>query len=481
MIYIKGFESIVYIKDFSLKKSLYSHSVCEFECLINSEETEEYYSKSGDPIYIDYNDKTIFCGYIHEISVDNFFSSAFVKVIAFSESKRIDIASKFRIFQDPEKTFEKMLDKVKCDFNIKIEDRKIREEKITSPILQNNETDFSFILRMCRNYNLYVVPDDRSSGKKSLIIYSKPEKIPNKLDYKKLISCKMIKKYDCNSDNGSFYDYIQISSNEYMDIGYEIDLSDKYSGTYFIESMELIKEDELYYCKYNLFEDGKYIFPELEGIQGISFEAKVTDNKDPDMQGRVQVEFIDKVFEDCSDKKMWIPNKTQYTGNNVGIIFIPDVNDIVNVVFENESFIVTNSVRKEKIDDRFSNPNNKYIANIFNRSISFTENNLEITSGENYIHMTDDSITFSVSDSCINIEKNQIVISVGENKFIINDSSAELNTKEQINIKTKEINDEIGKDINIRASGDINLKVKKADISSSGIEIKVGTGKFIVR
>ena len=110
--------------------------------------------------------------------------------------------------------------------------------------------------------------------------------------------------------------------------------------------------------------------------------------------------------------------QTPYIAEKGGIVFVPDKDDVVEVIYRDNAFTATQILGSSKLLDKFQNVKDKYIANIFGRMIVFKEKELELISGENKIVMGDDSILLQVKNKAkIIIEENSIKLFAGDTKM----------------------------------------------------------------
>ncbi len=124
-----------------------------------------------------------------------------------------------------------------------------------------------------------------------------------------------------------------------------------------------------------------------------------------------------------------------------GFIFVPDKDDIVEVIYNNNEFVATQIIARKSLDEKFKNVKDKYIANIFGRMIIFKEKELELISGDNKIVMGDDSILLQVKDKAkIVIKENNIELQAGKTTMTLSDDFSVKSSNIKANGSTIELN-----------------------------------------
>ena len=286
MIKINGFEKENII-NFEITKKVNSHSECSFEFII-SDDYEKYLGMVNKDIIINNEDDYIFCGYIDKVTAEPNTSrrGIFIKIHAFSYSKRIDLETKKRIFQNPDKDLKGIYDYIKS--KSKSEIAFDGDNKNSQPILQNNETDFAFILRLAQRYGYQLFVDDcdvknknarlrieKHSDNSALKLKENPEKLH----------------YSISCDNSSKKDFARFTLNEtYLNLGQIIEISGV--KRYVAEIKIKLDNHNLYKYHYVLYDlESLYEFEQITEKQPVSLKAIVIDNNDTENKGRIKVKF----------------------------------------------------------------------------------------------------------------------------------------------------------------------------------------------
>ena len=176
---INGFEKLRDIRTFSLVKCEGEHTILTFTARTATNIALPFLSREGTPIIIARDDgSTLFYGLIREVSVSESHHGAIVTVRANSFSILADEELHTRIFQNPNQTLGDILkkiswDKAKCELDLDDAANKkpsglIVADEATNAVVQNDETDFSFLLRLAHlvGYRLFIA--DTISGRTTL-------------------------------------------------------------------------------------------------------------------------------------------------------------------------------------------------------------------------------------------------------------------------------------------------------------------------
>lgn len=156
---VTRFEKIEKFRDFSLIKCRGNHSVCSFS--FASARFDEYLDMQGSSVEVIDNNNVIMYGIIETVSFVLGYSENIVKVTLISDSYKKDVNPAIRVFQKEGQTYKDILNvmalKNNCELNVPAS---LEEAKLAHPIIQYNETDFSFIKRMIfEAYNEDIVID----------------------------------------------------------------------------------------------------------------------------------------------------------------------------------------------------------------------------------------------------------------------------------------------------------------------------------
>ena len=456
-----------HIKKLEITKKVNQHHECFVRFRFDKFSSDSELANKDLKIFDD-NSNLIFSGKVYSsgIMYSSEKGSKEIEIKAYSLTKDTDVVHNNRIFQSPKKKMGDILNSVNQKFTVRGED-----VKIVHPVVQYDETDFEFAVRMARENSVFVFVDD-------LLPYAalKLGKYLNDtstiVDIDKVYSISKVHQFDCKDGDMKFPAGLIVKTEQYIPFGTTVNLNDtrmgtRINGNYVVFQMSCCREEQsAYFFEYVLYDKGSFpVTKLLKYNDDLHIRAKV--KKNDDAQGRIQVEFSNKderydIFEDVDGKdentRTWMPYLTPHSQKNSGIVFMPNIDDFVEVVFSRNAFFAINSLRLENIGEEFSDrEENKYIFHK-NRYIAFRDKGkkgielfsekkgsiyfndkdekgkITINIGKSTIEMDNDSIKISNGSSSIKVESNDIEISNNSSTILV--KSGEINVNSQkINLK----------------------------------------------
>ncbi|MBR1592840.1 MAG: hypothetical protein IJ666_07510 [Ruminococcus sp.] len=462
MIRISGFENCL-LNDFSLVKRANCHSECTFKVILPYDSSLS--DKINSEISIDNGGEYIFFGYIDEISADNNFAGTVTVFHAVSYSKKSDIKPMKRIFQNPEKTLGSVMNIVSDKGGYKTDCT--CGEKFEMPVIQNGETDFRFMVRLSeeKNLRLYVC-DSIKSGDIHFIADKYTDKsaadinsVPERLNFLSV----------CDPKNGENYTVKKITlSGQYIEIGRKV----KFGGeTGYVVQMRIYMEDFAFHYEYLIYPENRQ--PEFEMPmlpEYILMKAVTTENDSQSSahSGMIKVRFECDYDDPEPDCPVWIPYITPYSSERGGIVFMPEKDDTVYVTYSSGTIYASEYFGEKPLDGKFRDFDKKYIS-LYNKIITFSEEQLEIRSDENTISLTKDSISLNSGDTSVELNSKGITFKVKDCVFKMDEKSARLDTGDsKLNIGS----DMTAESNNVKISGSGNISVKSGkEVLISGTKI----------
>lgn len=207
--------------------------------------------------------------------------------------------------------------------------------------------------------------------------------------------------------------------------------------------------------------------------------AKVTDNCDPDKLGRIKVKYE---WRDSNDESDWIRIMTPMAGNQMGVYFLPEVDDEVVVAFQNGDInapIVLGSLWSKNIappDDNASQKNDIRMI----QSRSGHKIILDDKDGDEKITVIDKSENSSI----IIDSKNKLITITSEKdmKLVADDGKLSISAKE-IEVKSTEATKmESGSDFSITASsGKVAIESNELSMKASSQATVEASGSMTVK
>lgn len=472
---IKNFAKIEYLIEFELAKHEGSHSRLNFSASILDSAAEIFFACTGKEISVTTDDnEPIFFGRVETVEVENNFGASRVYVSCVSLSIKTDEEKKTRIFHNPEKKFSDVLNTSRLSLEsaeLKLS-KKISSLKNSSVILQNQETNFQFLLRLAKNLGerFWILDTMQQTN---FFIDSCVNKSARKFEREKILSMRHAK-------IGKQFK-ISIKSQKFFDLGQVVTMEND-STEFVIVGLKIRLEHESYFFYYELEEKNisQKNFSDAPILEKtFKLHAKIKNVKDPKNLGRVQVIFDDKFVEDMDEKNpLWIPYRTPYGGKNGGIVFIPDKDDAVEVFFMNGEIFCVSAIRENSLDEECKKVEEKYIGNNFKQRIFWKEKSLEFFSdkykivmnekgielsvGKNSITLTEDGILIKTDKSKISLSKD--ISAHSEEKIELKSKNFEVASNEKIKLGGSEIFTESNSSTNIKADGTLKLAGSKIEL-----------------
>ena len=285
------------IRSITIEKECESHPSMQIEMIpdkMNDVSELENIARIGSSVEADIDGILVMCGKISQVSGKVSYKGAAVSVLVVSDSVESDTNRVSRVFQSPEKTWKDITDKISGKVAFTINRSDLSSEKAENIVIQYNESDFEFVCRLAQEHNARVFVNANEHSNSSAIIGD---------DIKKSIS---LENNDIISAERSFTEFserLDIQCSKYVELGTKVScLQNDYVVT-------ALRTEQLYDdCKFFLRLE-RIIKPRKSDRQPLSVlslgTATVTDNKDPDSLGRIQVAF-NETEDSISDKKIWI-------------------------------------------------------------------------------------------------------------------------------------------------------------------------------
>ncbi len=456
---VTGFDNIERFREFSLNKEKGNHSVCYFSFVSNS--FDDFSDLINHDVKVMDDNYIMLSGIIKNIS---FVSGSFeniIKVTVVSKSSCMDSDSNNRIFQKEEQTYKEILENVANKNNYKFEvPASLKEAELVHPIVQNNETDYQFISRLVKE----------AFGKEIIVDINGEDTINVAFIEESQYSIKTNEIFSISNDIKDSYDEIDFmikggeegqELREFVDIGKQVLWTNK---KYVISKVNIKKEEGVFRYKCHAISKDNEVLKREANINNHLYIAKVVEVEDPDNLGRVRLDFSNDIIEDMTqDNKMWVKVLTPYTAKSGGFVFIPDVDDIVETIWDDKEFYVVGCIRQEKLADRYQDIKLKQIGNLHNKNICLAEDKLELTTKEAVITMLDEEIHLSMADSVISVLKDKIDIKTKKSTVRINDDIVADTGKVHIdsdNIEQKVKNKYICESNNITLNASATAKIE---------------------
>ena len=376
----------------------------DLEEMIGKEETEIRIEVSGEDISI--GGKEIFKGIINYFEMLEYGSEGYsVFMEAFSYSILFDrkIEKKYRVFQDKNFTYANIIDEINKTYSNKDTQIKYFKEAdvpIGKLVLQYNETDWEFLVRMASHLKTGLLVTEQGIITFG-IIESGNVKSENKFysdysivrDYKnlyyKVYSNKVVSLGDSVSINR---EYISDEKNKNENDVLTVLKTKIYLKNNLVKSEFLATDMKNYHIlkKYNAEIKGCGIEAKVERVFSEDDVAKMEvlfyDGLNKIIEQKGEVEFS-RAYSDYGIKRYPLSYQTFYSQTNTGFFCTPEVNDTVEVYFPNEDerFAKVSWAINNKGNGRFSDYTKRnFQINQSDFNFSLNLNSFEVKTAEKY-------------------------------------------------------------------------------------------------
>jgi len=334
---ITGFEDIISVDQFVYCIAVDRHEECRFTVSIAEKNVSKCKSQLGKECVIE-NDDFRFHGIVTELSVVPDIGGIVLGVVVQGDTIRYDVDCVCRIFQKRDK---KASDILKGTSMSDVAYRSLEDIQIEHIIVQRNETDWNFILRMAGYLGKHIFPGEKKwiGDPQDSSVFIENDDI---LTMKQIlrtnnseIICTLKKKLEFGCQ--VMYEEIKY----YVDcIRYEM-LCGVYTYQYHLQKIESTKAEGT--------------LPTYDVV------AVVKDNDDPEKLGRVKVEFSQPYEDVMKDDAMWIECDSIFATKDLGVVCIPSVEDTVMIHICDTMSRVQAVKRIESYGERYRDCNTKYL------------------------------------------------------------------------------------------------------------------------
>lgn len=415
--------------DLRIEKKINDHVRLYIKGIIPEEKKDSYVEKatSKDIIEVKQTDenssvKSLFKGVITNIEIKAVRGIFYMELEGVSCTYNMDIKLRKRSFQNKDMLYTALAKKVIEDYSgADFIDIAAKSKKIEKFIIQYNESDWEFLIRMASHFNTGLVPDCTSDKPK--FWFGIPEGA-SKGDFKEAnyISSRRIEDFRVSSENyisgidAKDYTYYEIETDMFLDIGDKVSINN-ISFTVCECIFDIHKCVLRHYYKVSLEKGlGKNLITNKKVFRA-SVEGKVIDVEKDNV--RIHLE-IDK--EQKKEEAFWFPYTTFYTAEgSTGWYCMPELDDYVKLYFptdREEAAVVMNSIRKRtKGGDKIDKPDVKYFRTKHKKEQMFNEKELVMSAedGKVLIKLNEDKGIEFYSDKEIKIKADKDIIMDAEN------------------------------------------------------------------
>ena len=398
---------------------------------------------------------------------------------AFSKSVLFDRKNekKYRVFQDRNLMFSDIIDEINKDYaekKLEIKYSDIAKKQIGSLIVQFDETDWEFLVRLASQLKtgMFVI-------EQGIILFGIVEMAEIKKENKYFSDYSLVRDYKNlyykvqSNKVINLGDTVSISKNSVENEGNDKD-SSRNKGSFSVLQTRIFLKDFILKSEFLATDMKSYhIFKKYnEKIKGCRIEANVERVFEDSGIAKMEVRFAeglrkivqersndesnDKAYDDYGIKRFPLSYQTFYSQTNTGFFCTPEVNDTVEVYFPNEDerFAKVSWAINNKGNGRFSDYTKRnFQVNQSDFNFSLNLNTFEVKTAEKY--SVESSNIVENADNFVN-KANQNMI-VASNNYLGIESIGDADFYgSKINIIGKE------KEITMESlSSDVRIKGKK--------------------
>ena len=425
---------------------------------ISYNQVEDFYIEISASQKNNINNKiSIFCGICKKSKIKYYGNQGYrFIVIGYSNSNYMDREVKYRVFQDINMTYSEIINEIMLEYSgsknkIDIIENFKTKERINSLIVQFDETDWEFLIRISSHLGLGVINND-----KSVVCIG-------------FLDNEDEKKEDMKYTN---YEYIRdgknilykIFSTQIFSPGTKISINNTIDeNTFSIKNSKVYLSESLLLGEYVLVNSNNYKFNKIknERILGNVIEGVVERVYEKEKIAIMEVRLYEgmkkygKAYKDYGIVRYPIPYSTFYSQTNTGFFCTPEINDIVDINFLNkeEKFVRASWSVNNKGNGRFSDYTKRnFHINQGDFNISINLNAFDISSSNSY----------SVYSPSINEQCDNLIIRSTSNLLLASDDYMGIESIGDMSVYGKRL-EVIGKDeeIVIESSKEIRLKGEK--------------------
>lgn len=415
--------------DLRIAKKINDHVRLYIKGAVPEEKKDSYVEKasSKDIIEVKQTDdnatsKSIFKGIITNIEIKAVRGIYYMELEGVSCTYNLDIKLLKRSFQDKDMLYTALTKKVIEDYpGADFIDVAAKSEKIGKFIIQYNESDWEFLIRMASHFNTGLVPDCTSDKPKFWFGIPEGDSKGNLEEFNYAVSRK-IEDFRISSENyisgidAKDYTYYELETDMYLDIGDKVN----FNNINFIVCECIFYIHKCILRHYYRLSPQKGLSKNLitnKKVFRASVEGKVIDIEEDNV--RIHLE-IDK--EQKKEEAFWFPYTTFYSAEGcTGWYCMPELDDYVKLYFptdREEEAVVMNSIRKRTIGgDKIDKPDVKYFRTKYKKEQMFDEKELVMSAddGKVLIRLNEDNGVEVYSDTDIKIHADTDMVITAKN------------------------------------------------------------------
>lgn len=374
--------------------------------------------------------KLLFKGIVSQMEIRSIQDIYYIEVEAVSLTQMLDVKLTSRSFQNPKMTYEDLINLVIRDYNGVIKDEASQGRKIEKMIMQYQETDWQFLMRLASRFNTGLVSYDLTDKPKLYFGVAECEKgIDVELEDvsyrvgKKLAGYKYASENFIPDVNEDDFVYYEVVSKQVLNIGDSVIFTGK--RLFVCEATSYLENNMLKHLYRLTTQKGlsQKTF-DNDKIIGLSIEGRVIGVDKDNVKAHLAID-----PRQSPEEAYWIPYSTVYTAEgNSGWYCMPELDDHVRIYFPTKKeadAIAIGSVRKDsdtKGNNKLSDPDVKYFRTKSGKELMFSPSEVVITGKDNeiFIRLNDkDGIELHSTKAINIISKNNLNMESEEAKVVI--------------------------------------------------------------
>ncbi len=441
----------VCLEDIEIDQKVNEHARAVVYGLLDSEHMDEYREMLlNDDLWVKIRifgegmEKDFFCGIVKAYELHGKDSLYYLKLELVSGTYLMDQRQHIRVFQEEQKTYEKMYDVITKEyFQNGVVTSKGADRTVKDLVVQYKETDWEFAKRLAAKSGEFLIPEVLTMGTRYFTKFPKRETVvlPESERYKRY---KKRLVPDMERSIGA----LGFTSREIHSMGDQVMVGGRAFCIFGIQSR--LHQGELLHEYHLVLEEERFSNKKHgERIAGVSMLGTVKKVK----RDMVFVELVEDEYRSRSYR--WFPFSTVYSSQDgTGWYCMPEEGDQIRLHFpdpdERNAYVIS-AVHLPTESGRL-NPDEKSFKNKYNKEIRFTPKGILITNNAgSFIEISDDHGIWIESDKDIRIRAK------GQMTVASEDQDVTLSAENVLRIKQKETSIKLSEDI-IVSGGEFRLQ-----------------------
>lgn len=409
------------------------HAVAEITVMLeDGQKLEEIYAMNEQTnvvLFHENNDKKpiLFSGILMHLQICMLQDICTVKLIVKSYSILMDIKSKKRSFQNENNLYQSIFEKIiKTEYHGDFIDTVSSGKKQNRVMIQYDETDWAFLLRLASQLNTVIIPDIFCDVPKIYIGLPNGESHKQEVYHYKII--RQTDKYMIqrqNYDEKSLLDftYLEIETEQCYELGDSIQCQ---NTTFVVAEKEMELKQGKMFCRYKICKK-ESVFHNIiyhDIFRGLSINGKVIDVNKDCLKLHLCIDKTQNVSE-CH----WFRYNAPYTAEGqTGFYIMPQIGDSVQLYSPNqdESQCYVRAVNRnlERKSDKTKENEIKRLGTVHQNEMVFSSNSIEWNTEKKrcYVNMNDSNGIVLAgkagikinTDSVMGLEANKVIVKAGD-------------------------------------------------------------------